>query len=188
MTFAKEMKIILPSLTFIARHLLVVSFAILVGCVLWTIAYILLLVVAVIWNQGVGGPLAYPAGIIAILGASIVVGWGIFTPASAIGAVFCGVFQLPRLAAIPVVFMSALVISYLMYWAFIANLTTHSMPSTWAVVKHFLIFLSAPLGVYWWVTEGPGVLFDSLRRWIRHRRNNKQESEQVGTGDAEEAV
>jgi len=32
------------------------------------------------------------------------------------------------------------------------------------------MFLSIPLGIYWWITEGPGAIFDAFRRWFRHRR------------------
>lgn len=165
----------IPAIAFAARHLLVVPLAIIAGCVLWTIAYVLLLVIAVVWNQGVGGPLAYPAGIVAIAGSAVVVGWGVFAPASAIGAVFCGMFGLPRIAAIPVVFGSAFVLSYLAYWAFIEGLTTQSMPSTWVVLRNFTVFLSVPLGAYWWVTEGPGALIDTFRRRIASRYRAKSD-------------
>jgi len=163
-------------ISFVARHLLIVSLAIITGCILWTIAYAVLLIVAAIFNEGLGGPIAYPAGIIAIIVAGISIGWGIFAPACAIGAVFWKIFGLPRIAAIPVVFGSALVLSSLLYWAFIEAMTTSPMPSIWVVIKHHTIFLSVPLGAYWWVTEGPGALFDVFRRWIRRRRNKNQKS------------
>ncbi len=166
------MKAVIPVITFAVRHLLIAPFAIIAGCILWTIAYFLLLIIAVIWNQDVGGPLAYLTGIIMIIVAVIFIGWGIFAPSSAIGAIFCKMFCLPRIAAIPVVFGSAFVLSYLLYWAYIEEMTTHSMPSMWVVLKNYTIFLSVPLGAYWWVTEGPGALFDAFRRWIRRRRRN----------------
>ena len=163
-------------ISFVTRHLLIVSLAIIAGCILWTIAYFVLLIVAVILNKGLGGPIAYPAGIIAIIVAGISIGWGIFAPACAIGAVFWKIFGLPRIAAIPVVFGSALVLSSLLYWAFIEAITTSPMPSMWVVLKNHTIVLSVPLGAYWWVTEGPGALFDGFRRWFRRRRNKNRES------------
>jgi hypothetical protein len=36
------------------------------------------------------------------------------------------------------------------YWAYIELVTTHSMPSMLAVMKNFAIYLSIPLGAYWW--------------------------------------
>ena len=174
--FAEKMNNVILVISFVTRHLLIVSLAIIAGCILWTIAYFVLLIVAVILNKGLGGPIAYPAGIIAIIVAGISIGWGIFAPACAIGVVFWKIFGLPRIAAIPVVFGSALVLSSLLYWAFIEAITTSPMPSMWVVLKNHTIVLSVPLGAYWWVTEGPGALFDVFRRWIRRRRHKDRES------------
>lgn len=167
------MNAVISAAAFAVRHLLVVPIAIVAGCVLWTIAYVLLLLAAIIFNQGVGGPLAYPAGIITILIASIVVGWGIFAPASAVGAIFCALLKLPRLAAIPVVAVAAFILSYMLYWGYIERVTTHSMPDATTILKNFAIYLSIPLGVYWWLTEGPGAIIDVVRRWLRSRRQHK---------------
>jgi hypothetical protein len=81
------MNAVISAMTFAARHLLIVLIAIIAGCIIWTIIYVILLLTAIVFNQGVGGPLAYPAGIIAILVTTIVIGWGVFAPASAIGAI-----------------------------------------------------------------------------------------------------
>lgn len=178
-TFASKMKAVIPVLTFLARHFLFVVFAMFAGCIIWTIAYFALLAIAVITDQRGGGPLAFPVGIITVLAACVFLGWGIFAPASATGAAFCGLFRLPRIAAIPVVCLAAFLLSYLIYWAFIELGTTHSMPSVLTVLKNFGIYLSVPLGIYWWLTEGPGALFDAFRRWIRRRRSDESISEQV---------
>ena len=167
------MNAVIPALTFVARHLLFVVFAILAGCILWIVAYFLLLAIAVFSDQGIGGPLALPAGLIAVIASCMFLGWGVFAPASAIGAIFCALLKLPRLAAIPIVTVAAFVLSYLIYWGYIELVTTHSMPSLWIILKNFAIFLSVPLGIYWWLTEGPGALFDSFRRWIRRHHQNK---------------
>lgn len=162
-------------MTFAARHLPVVPIAIVVGCIIWTIIYVILLLAAIIFNLGLGGPLAYPAGIIAIVVPTIVIGWGVFAPASAVGAIVCSFLKLPRLAAIPIVTAAAFGLTYLLYWGYIESVTTHSMPSALVVLKNFAVFLSIPLGIYWWITEGPGAIFDACRRWFRHRRaKNKQ--------------
>lgn len=174
------MKAVIPVFTFLARHFLFVVLAMIAGCVIWTFAYLVLLAIAVITDQGLGGPLAFPAGIIIVVASCVFLGWGVFAPASATGAIFCGLFRLPRIAAIPVVCLAVFIFSYLIYWACIELVTTHSMPPISTVLKNFGIFLSVPLGVYWWLTEGPGVLFDSFRRWIRQRRPNKTISDGVG--------
>jgi hypothetical protein len=170
------MNAVITAMTFAARHLLIVPIAIVAGCVIWTIIYVILLLVAIIFNQGIGGLLAYPAGIIAILVTTIVIGWGVFAPASALGAIASALLKLPRLAAIPIVTASAFGLSYFLYWGYIELVTTHSMPSAAVVLKNSAMFLSIPLGIYWWITEGPGAIFDACRRWIRHRstQNNQR--------------
>ena len=45
------------------------------GCILWSAAYVVLLVVAVIGNHGLGGPLAFPAGIIAVIATCVSEDW-----------------------------------------------------------------------------------------------------------------
>ena len=170
------MKAVLPALTFLLRHFLFVTFTMIAGCIAWTIAYLVLLFIAVVTNQGSGGPLAFPAGIIAVLATCGFLGLGIFAPASAIGEVFCRVFRLPRVVAIPVVTVAAFLLSYVTYWVYNGD-TVHTMSSLLTVLKNFVIYLSIPLGAYWWLTEGPGALFDSFRRWVGRRRQNKKTSE-----------
>jgi len=164
------MKAALPVITFAIRHALASPLAIVAGCLLWTVAYLILLLLAVIFGQGLGGPLAYPAGIIAVVVGGLVIGWGIFAPACAVGALFCGITGWSRFAAIPVVFVSGFLFSYLIYWAFIAWVTTSPMPSFRLILGNYAMFLSVLLGVYWWITEGPGAIFDAFRRWRARRR------------------
>lgn len=56
--------------------------------------------------------------------------------------------------------------------------------------QNFALYLSVPLGVYRWLTEGPGALFDSIRRWIQARRGSKATSEarEHNPGPAEESI
>lgn len=140
------------------------------GLVLWTLTYLVLLVIAIVGDQGIGGPLAYPAGVLVVFVSCGLLGWGVFAPASAVGAVLCSWFKWPRLAAIPIVTVAAFVLSYLLYRVFIGLFTTHSMPPALTILKNFAIYLSVPLGIYWWLTEGPGVLFDAFRRWLGRRK------------------
>ena len=168
---------VIAVLAFFVRHLLMTPFAIVAGCILWSIAYLLLLLVAMIGNYGLGDPLAYPAEIVAIFAAAIPIGWGVFAPASATGAVFCKLFKLPKIAAIPVVFGSAHALSYLLYSMYLDGMTTYPSASPWIMLKHFVIYLSVPLGAYWWLTEGPGAFFEVFRRWIGSRRLVRKEGE-----------
>jgi hypothetical protein len=72
-------------------------------------------------------------------------------PACAVGALFCGVTGWPRFAAFPVVFVCGLLFSSVLF------------------ANHALLF-AAPLGVYWWVVEGPCACFEAFRRWRAGRR------------------
>lgn len=181
--FASSMKPMIAVISFLVRHLLAVLMAAAAGCVLWTILYLILLLVAGVFNKGLGGPLAYPAGVIMILATTVIVGWGVFAPACAVGAGVCAWFKLPRLAAIPMVTGSAFGISYLLFWVCNPLVPTHSMPSAAVVLREFVIFVSGPLGLYWWITEGPGAIFDALRRWIRFRRNKARQTEKISGAD-----
>ena len=165
-----KMKPALAAFAFAARHFFIVIFAMVVGFICWTITYMVLLLIAVITDSGIGGPLAYPAGIFMIFAAGVLVAWGIFTPSCAIGAIFCRLLKLPRLAAIPVVFVTAGLLTYLGYGLYIQLITTHSMPPVGTVFFIYVCYLSIPLGAYWWLTEGPGVLFDTFRYWIGKKR------------------
>ena len=160
------MKAALPVITFAIRHALASPLAVVAGCLLWTAVYVILLLCAVISGQGLGGPLAYPAGIIAVVAGGLVIGWGIFAPACAAGALFCGITGLTRFASIPVVFASGFLFSWLICWAFPSD----PMPPFLKILAGYAAFLSVPLGVYWWVTEGPGAIFVAFRRWRAKRR------------------
>lgn len=159
---------------FFVRHALMIFMAMMVGCVMWTLIYAFLLFLALMLGQGWGGPLAYPAGIIAILLTCLVIGAGVFAPACAIGAMACSFLKWPRFAAIPIVAVAAFGLSYALARGYIARVPSETIPSVVVVLKIFVMFLSIPLGGYWWITEGPGAIVDALRRWLRRRRHRRQ--------------
>ena len=76
----------------------------------------------------------------------------------------CTFFRWPRLAAIPVVFLAFLGFCYLFYAGYLTLMTTHTVSGVSVIVRNFVLYLSLPLGVYWWVTEGPGALFEVFRK------------------------
>ena len=161
----------LATLAFLTRHFLFVIFAMATGCAVWTVIYFCLLLIAAFTGAGVGGPLALSAGMIVIIGTVAIVGWGIFTPACAIGEIVRRMADLPRFAAIPVVFVMAGLISCIGHLVFIKSLTTHPTLPVSRMILNYIMYLSVPLGVYWWLTEGPGALFDVFRHWLRKRRD-----------------
>ena len=153
-------------LSFIVRHFFAVIAALVVGCAAWTVAYLVLLVWAVVTKSELGGPLAYPGGLLLVAVICLVVGWGIFAPACGLGQVVCHEFGWSRFAAIPFVFVGALGLSWGWHYLFIENLTTHLMPPFSTVFQGFVVYLSVPLGAYWWLVDGPVAAVDMIRRLL----------------------
>lgn len=158
------------------RHFLAVCIAIIIGCVVWTVGYFGLLLYAICFNEGLGSPLTYPAGLLGIGFICSFVGWGIFTPASGLGRIFCWLTQLPLLAAIPVVALSAFAFSYLISALVPLSFLDEPVPSAWVTLKYFILCLSIPLAIYWWLTEGINALSDAIMRW-QATRSEKTEAE-----------
>lgn len=156
------------------RHFLTVCIAMILGCVVWTISYLLLLLSAIYLNEGVGSPIAYPAGLLLIVIACSAVGWGIFTPAIGVGRIFCWLTQFPLLAAIPVVAISAFGISCTISMLFPSVILDKTAPSVWVVLKYFSLYLSIPLTIYWWLTEGSSALTDAIMRWLACRSEKSE--------------
>jgi hypothetical protein len=173
----RAMPPLLPVLSFAARHLLAVCLATFLACFAWTISYAILLLLAILGNDGVGSPVAYPGGLLLIVGICLFWGLGVFAPASAIGACLCRWLALPRLAAIPIVFAAAFLLVLLhqaLFWSvFKALLIQQDRPGLGASFANFLLYASLPLGIYWWTTEGPGAVFELLMRRLRRRREQR---------------
>jgi len=168
--FYRSGKLVLPVISFLLRHFLFVAAAAVAGCVLWTVVYLVLLAFAVIANKGLGGPLAYPGGLLAVVVCCAVFGWGIFAPACGVGALICRTFRWPRIAAIPFVYLAAVGFGYLICAVHAGVDATRSMPSAWDVLKPFTLYLSVPLGIYWWLTDGPGALLQLAKRRFLARK------------------
>ena len=150
----------LPVLTFILRHALALPVAVVLGCALWTIVYLLLLLAAILTDEGLGGPLAYPAGLAAVA-VTVFLAWCAFVPACALGNLSCAIFKLPRLAAIPFVSIAGYMLCLVVVWIHVGDFQSSLGRSLFV----HAVFLSLPLGVYWWLTEGPAAIYDIWRRW-----------------------
>lgn len=158
----RSVKPVIATLAFLARHLLAVGLAIGLGWIAWTGLYALLLLVAMIRSSGVGGPLAYPAGLLVVAAGAMVIGWGIFTPSCAVGWIISRCFKLHRLAAFPIAFVVAGGMTWLM--SSDGFLSSDTIPTR----NPFLIylkFLAIPFSLYWWLTEGVAFVFVKL--WKR---------------------
>lgn len=167
------MKTGMAILSFVGRHLLFVFITTLLACLVWTIAYIILLLIAMITNSGVGGPLAYPAMLLAIMIIIPLFGLGMFAPASGVGLIACRIFKLPKLAAIPFVLLTA----FLIHWFIFSTPGDCQTITLKDILAHFAVYLTIPLGVYWWLIEGPIAVFDLFKRlWNRTVGGSKNQS------------
>jgi hypothetical protein len=142
------------------RHLLAIGACVVAALALWTFTYVWTYMghtASAQADQGrymIGGVLAVVYG--------LVIGIGIFAPASFIGSLFslcftCFEFSRQRpalalLAAMPVVFGSAAFLSYQLDCFFIRAVTTSPQRSAVIVMKDFATYLSLPLFLYWWFT------------------------------------
>jgi len=165
------MSLLATLLLFGIRHLLAVGAVMACLCILWTAAYLVLLIVAVIGGGGIGGPLAWPAGIIVILVLCGTVGWGVFTPACAIGSGIQRYFRLAKLWAFPV----AVITSALPFVAIVIlelsgrqGVPAGFAATPWTLAICFTIQVVL-FGGYWWLTEGPGALWDLFQKWRASR-------------------
>jgi hypothetical protein len=158
----------LPIGAFVLRHLVAVPLIGVALCFGWIVLYFLLLAIAIVSDSGIGSPLAFPAGLLLIVVSTAFLGWGVFTPACAVGAVVCGVFRLPKLAEIPIVWAAACLLGYALSLICLRVMIPESMPGNAQAMIASVMFLSIPVGIYWWLTEGPFALFDLGKRlWKR---------------------
>jgi hypothetical protein len=152
------MKPLLAFVAFAARHFLFVAVATAIFCIGWTILYVALLIVAAVSGAGLGGPLAYPAGIVFILFCGALFGWGIFAPACGLARLLCHGFRLPRIAGIPLSLALALAISFLPMQVMV-DPVFGANPLPWFI---HLAVIALPLSVQWWFTEGPAAIAQIL--------------------------
>ena len=140
---------------FCARHFLALLLTVLAGCLLWTATYFALLLWAAFTGSGLGGPLAYPAGVFFFLVAGAATGLVFLFPATVFAEWLTRRLRLPILIQIPlsVGFLA------LLYWA---------AGGFHLSVVFGVLFLSLllPLGLYWWVAQS-APLAGSLLRLLR---------------------
>ncbi|MEY2500146.1 MAG: hypothetical protein QOI07_480 [Verrucomicrobiota bacterium] len=83
------------------RHCLALVITVLAACALWTVIYFALLLWAVFTDRGIGGPLAYPGGLLFFFLASTAAGLVLLLPSTALAEWFARRRGLPILAQIP---------------------------------------------------------------------------------------
>ena len=137
---------------FCARHFLALLLTVLAGCLLWTVVYFALLLWAAFAGGGLGGPLAYPAGLLFFLVAGSAASLVLLLPATALAEWFARWHGFPVLAQIP------LSVAFLALLCFAAVGLRSSL-------SFGVLFLSLllPLGLYWWVAQSAPLALSLLR-------------------------
>jgi hypothetical protein len=133
----------------------VASIATIAGaCAIWTVAYVALLLWAIVSKGGLGGPLAYPGGLLFSAVTAAVACLLLFFPATVSAELLCRSRARPILTQIPV---SVAVLAALCFLAgVIIRASTTAIPFG-ASVSGFIggLFLLSllPIGFYWWITQ-----------------------------------
>ena len=149
--------------SFCARHCLALAVTVTAACVVWTVAYLALLVWAVFTNGGIGGPLAYPAGLLFFFLFTTASSLILLLPATALAEWFACRRGLPVLAQIPIS-VAALALLCLAAVAILSAIgsqfTLHGVTIGFGIL--FLALL-LPLGLYWWAAQSIPLLLSLLQ-------------------------
>jgi hypothetical protein len=142
---------------FALRHAVASIGTVVAACVVWTITYFLLLLWAIAANAGLGGPLAYPGGLVAVVAIASVGCCSLFFPATALAEWACRRRGWPITAQIPVS-VAALALLSMVAGVPVRVLLERSVSATSALnISTWLFVISLiPLGFYWWIAQaGP---------------------------------
>jgi hypothetical protein len=149
---------------FCARHLFALGVAMLAACAAWTVTYFALLLWAVLTGGGLGGPLAYPAGLLFALVAMAAAGLVLLLPATALAEWVARRRGFPVLAQIPV----SVGILALLCLAVVGLVSAGGFQPTLrgASIGFGTLFLALllPLGLYWWTAQSIPLLASLLAR------------------------
>jgi hypothetical protein len=159
---------------FCARHFLALVITVAVPCVLWTIAYFALLLWAMITGGGIGGPLAYPAGLLFFFVAATVASLVLLLPSTALAEWFARRNGLPIIAQIPI---SVGILALLCFLLVAVAASVDAAPSTKSVSVGFGVLFIVhllPLGLYWWTAQSGPLLLSLFRRWRLKRKDYRQ--------------
>ena len=134
------------------------------------IIYLALLLWAVFTGDGIGGPLAYPAGLLFVIVAAIVACLVLLLPSTALAEWFAKRSGLPILAQIPI----SVAILALLCFVFIAVAASTGVPASFQGISvgFGVLFIAhlLPLGLYWWTAQS-GPLLLSLFKRLRGTRS-----------------
>jgi len=164
---AKFEKPVLGVIGFFFRQLFASFVVVAVGSLIWTAIYISLLLWAVFSNSGIGGPLAYPAGLLFVVVASAVSVLVLLFPSSATAELIARRRNLPVLLQIPIS-VGFLALFCLGVVGIARLLGSKSIDTTGFFATAGIIFAVEllPLALYWWMAQGGPVIM-AIVKWFK---------------------
>jgi len=155
------------ALLFAVRHGLAMLVMPPLAALLWTIAYFVLLGIAMITGSGLGGPLAWPAGMAFFGAGSFCLIALVLLPACAVAAALRGLAKWPRLVGLPVAMAAAAAITFVWIQVMILSGADRDY---WSGIQWLIPAAAACQLPYWILVDGvPGfaaALFERMRRRI----------------------
>ena len=150
--------------SFCARHLLALATVVAVACVVWTVCYLALVLWAVFTGGGIGGPLAYPAGLLFSFVATAAASLLLLFPSTALAEWFCRRRGFPILAQIPV--SIGLLALLCLITVSIASALGSQFTARGLLMGFGILFITllVPLGLYWWAAQSVPLLLSLVRR------------------------
>ena len=150
--------------SFYARHLLALTITVVALSVLWTVAYFVLLLVAVFHGGGIGSPIAYPIGLVILASGSLIVGLTLLFPATAVAEWIVTRRKLPILAQIPLSIASLGLLCLIVAVILPSHSSATTLPDLFARGAMLFGLMLPPMGVYWWTAQGGPLVLALLRR------------------------
>lgn len=139
------------------RHGVASLATIVAACAVWTLTYVALLLWAFASDGGLGGPLAYPGGLLVVSVTAAVACLLLFFPATALAEWICRRRALPILVQIPV--SVAMLATLCILAGITVQVFRNPIPFGESVTRFSagLFGLSLlPVGFYWWIAQaGP---------------------------------
>lgn len=149
---------------FLARHVLAFAAVVIGAALAWTLTYFGLLLWAVLTDGGIGGPLAYPAGLVFMVAASALCCLVLLLPSTVLAEGITRWFGFSTWVQIPVstgLLVAFSFVSVLVIAAAGVELSPLGVP-VWAGILFLLMLV--PLGVYWWSLQAVPLVVSLARR------------------------
>jgi hypothetical protein len=157
---------------FCLRHAVAMALTIAIPCLLWTVAYLGLLLYAMVTGGDLGGPLAYPVGLLFVLSTATAACLFLLFPSTALAEWIGRRSSLPILTQIPIsigiLAILSLVLTLILDQRFLQALPFAPGQKLNPGITTAVLFCAhlLPLGFYWWVAQSIPLLSALFSRLI----------------------